>query len=70
MSGKKADVESTRIISILGVHDTPNDTVITAQCHERNSMRTFKLSRIVEIVDINTGEIFENKEELIDGLEL
>jgi predicted DNA-binding transcriptional regulator YafY len=60
---------STRTITILGVNTSIKDFVVTAHCHERNAMRTFKLSRIVDIVDINTGEIFENKREFLEEID-
>jgi len=37
-----------------------DDYMIRAYCHEKKAPRIFKLSRIAELTDIETGEVFEN----------
>ncbi|UOX33691.1 TerB family tellurite resistance protein [Flavobacterium sediminilitoris] len=51
---------SKRRITIKKIIKNSNDFLINSFCHERNSIRSFKLSRITELVDLETGEIFEN----------
>lgn len=59
---------SERRITMKSIHKTyENDYIITAFCHERKAERSFKLSRIEKLVDMETGEIFpEPKQYFID----
>jgi TM2 domain-containing membrane protein YozV len=51
---------SQRRITIKSVYPThDNDYMIEAFCHEKNAERTFKLSRIQQLTDVETGEIFD-----------
>ena len=53
--------KSERRITILSVSQTLNDNyIIKAYCHEKKSQRTFRLERIQQLTDMETGEIFEN----------
>jgi len=53
--------KSERRITMYSVNPTiDNDYMIRAYCHERKAPRTFKMSRIVELTDMETGEIFDN----------
>src|SRR5690606_40885570 len=56
---------SKRRITIKKLVETKNDYLLYSYCHERKSIRSFKLSRIQELVDIETGEIIENPENYI-----
>jgi len=56
---------SKRRITIKKLVETKNDYLLYSYCHERKSIRSFKLSRIQELVDIETGEIIENPENFI-----
>lgn len=50
---------SERRITLKSIHQTyEDDYIITAFCHEREAQRSFKLSRIEKLVDMETGEIF------------
>lgn len=55
--------KSERRITMYSISPTlDDDYMIRAYCHERNAQRTFKLSRITELTDIETGEVFDNPE--------
>ncbi|SFN99151.1 NINE protein [Salegentibacter flavus] len=55
--------KSERRITMYSINPTiDDDYMIKAYCHERNAQRTFKLSRITELTDIETGEVFDNPE--------
>ena len=64
-------LKSVRRITVRTIFKTgDNDYSIDAHCHERKAERTFKLSRISELVDIETGEIFSNPSKyFLDRLE-
>ncbi len=54
---------SQRRITMYSINETlDHDYMIQAYCHERGAQRTFKLSRITELTDIETGEVFANPE--------
>lgn len=54
---------SVRRITMYSINPTiDDDYMIKAYCHERKAQRTFKLSRIKEVTDIETGEVFDNPE--------
>ncbi len=54
---------SRREIKIILFNSMKNgDYKIRAFCHKRNSIRTFRLSRIVELTDLATGEIYDDPE--------
>lgn len=51
--------ESERRITMKSISETyDGDYVIQSYCHEKNAQRTFKLSRITRLVDMETGEVF------------
>lgn len=51
--------KSERRITIKSITQIANsDYLITAYCHEKEAIRSFKLSHIERLVDIETGEIF------------
>lgn len=53
--------KSERRITIHSVSKTANnDYIIKSYCHEKNSQRSFRLTRIQQLTDMETGEIFEN----------
>ena len=53
--------ESTRPITIKQASlSINNEYYLKAYCHEKKAMRTFKLSRIENMVDIETGEAIED----------
>jgi TM2 domain-containing membrane protein YozV len=54
-----AGQKSERRITMKTIQPTyDNDYLIIAYCHEKEAQRSFKLSRIDRLVDIETGEIF------------
>lgn len=55
--------KSERRITIKSIYQTHGDYSISAYCHEREAYRTFKLSRINQLTDIENGEIFDNPSE-------
>lgn len=54
--------QSVRKVTIKSLYQLfdGKDYFLDAFCHEKKAQRTFKLSRIVSLVDIETGEIFPN----------
>ncbi len=53
--------KSERRITIKSIYDSlDNDYMIDAYCHEKQAVRTFKLSRISRLVDMETGETFND----------
>lgn len=53
--------KSERRITIHSVSQTVNnDYIVKGYCHEKNALRTFRLTRIQQLTDMETGEIFEN----------
>jgi TM2 domain-containing membrane protein YozV/uncharacterized tellurite resistance protein B-like protein len=56
-SGQKSERRIT-LHSICSTYG--NDYMIQAYCHEREAERSFKLSRISQITDMETGEFFTN----------
>jgi len=53
--------KSERRITMHSVSQTANnDYVVKGYCHEKNAQRTFRLTRIQQLTDMETGEIFEN----------
>ncbi|MDY7395572.1 NINE protein [Aureibaculum sp. 2210JD6-5] len=55
------DQKSERRITMNSVSQTANnDYVIKGYCHEKKAQRTFRLTRIQQLTDMETGEIFEN----------
>ncbi len=58
--------KSERRITIHSVSQTANDDyVIKGYCHEKSAQRTFRLTRIQQLTDMETGEIFENPSQYI-----
>jgi TM2 domain-containing membrane protein YozV len=55
--------ESDRRVTIKSIYQIHDDYMISAHCHEREAHRTFKLSRIKQLTDIETGEIFAEPRE-------
>jgi TM2 domain-containing membrane protein YozV/uncharacterized tellurite resistance protein B-like protein len=52
---------SERRITIKTIQKTyDDDYIITAYCHEKKAQRSFKLSRIDKLVDMETGEVFSD----------
>lgn len=53
--------ESERRITISAIHPKKSgDLLVHSYCHERRAYRAFKASRIVELVDLSTGEVFDD----------
>lgn len=54
--------ESERRISVRRIYtaDDPTDFYIQAYCFEREAPRAFYASRMEEVIDLETGEVFEN----------
>lgn len=61
-------VKSERRISVNKLRQANNGNfIVAAYCFEREALRSFRVDRIVEMVDLSTGEVFERqqiKEEL------
>ncbi len=53
-------VMSDRIIRLLKLSDIDRDIRVSGWCYHRAAYRSFLLSRIVEISDVSTGEVFED----------
>lgn len=52
---------SERRVTMKAIQKTyDDDYIITAYCHEKQAQRSFKLSRIDKLVDMETGEIFSD----------
>jgi len=54
--GAKTD----RVVRLLKLTDIDRDIKMSAWCYHRGAYRSFLLSRIVEISDVSTGEVFED----------
>ena len=60
---------STRQIDIMKVHyDMEHGYSIYAYCHYRDEPRTFKVSRMENLIDKQTGEVFKNPIDFFDKL--
>jgi predicted DNA-binding transcriptional regulator YafY len=55
-SGEKSD----RVVRLIKLDDIDRDIRVSAWCYHREAYRSFFLSRIVEVSDISTGEVFED----------
>ncbi|HMI05383.1 MAG TPA: hypothetical protein VK541_23035 [Pedobacter sp.] len=53
-------LKSSRRITIYYMYNEYKDISLHSFCHERREDRTFKLSRITQMTDIETGEIIKN----------
>ncbi len=60
--------ESARRISIRKVARTDYGAYIQAHCHEREALRSFRSDRITELVDTETGEIFDDAMDFLTPL--
>lgn len=60
-------VASDRVIRLLKLSDIERDIRMSAWCYHREAYRSFLLSRIVEISDISTGEVFEDARIFLSG---
>lgn len=59
---------SNRRITIKTVKRSSNgDIVIGAYCFERKALRTFRADRIIEAIDIETGEVLDNQEKIFEA---
>lgn len=55
---------SERRITIKSISESyDGDYIIQAYCHEKQAQRSFKLSRISKLVDMETGEMFSNPQQ-------
>lgn len=62
-------MENTRrFVVVRGVTRTNNVFYLHAHCELRNAHRTFRIDRIVEVVDMRTGEVHDNPRELFSDL--
>ncbi len=52
--------ESQREITVHRVDEQHGQTVLRAFCHGRHQNRTFNTLQIVELVDLETGEVVED----------
>lgn len=50
---------SEREINVRAVTDKNGVTYLKAYCHARRAMRTFRLDRVIEVVDLGTGEVID-----------
>ncbi|MGJ4789531.1 hypothetical protein [Leptospira koniambonensis] len=50
---------SERRITIINLSDWGDDVALNSYCHERKAYRTFLSSRIIHLVDLETGEIID-----------
>lgn len=55
--------KSQRRITVKSLKPQESDLLIRAFCHERQATRSFKASRIQQIVDLDTGEVAEDASE-------
>ncbi len=56
--------QSQRRITIKSLTPQESDLLVRAYCHERHAARAFKASRISSVVDLETGEVYEDAAEL------
>lgn len=50
---------SEREINVRAITDKNGVTYLKAYCHARRAMRTFRLDRVVEVIDLGTGEVID-----------
>ncbi len=60
--------ESKRRITLRKVASAGDGAYITAYCHEREGVRHFYSDRIIELVDTETGEIFDDAMDFLTPL--
>jgi hypothetical protein len=53
-------VKSDRVVRLLKLENVDRDVRVSAWCYHRRAYRSFLLSRIFEISDVSTGEVFED----------
>lgn len=59
---------SDRRVSIINITETSvGDRLLSAFCHERRARRAFRIDRIIEAIDLATGEVFAGQG-LVEGL--
>jgi hypothetical protein len=51
--------KSRRRVTLLKVQRGPTAPILAATCHERRAFRHFRTDRIADVIDTETGEIFE-----------
>lgn len=57
---------SRRIVSVASVSQSSRDTFyLDGHCELRNAHRTFRIDRILEIVDFRTGEVIDDPERFL-----
>ena len=56
--------ESNRRITVKSLNNQRSDLLVKAFCHERQAARSFKASRITQVVDLETGEVFDDAADL------
>lgn len=58
--------ESQRLITCKSISDRVGTRYLTAYCHARNAVRSFRLDRIVDLFDPSTGEALGGVQDYFD----
>ena len=53
---------SERKITINSIEDLGGDYMLYSICHKSSATRNFKLSRVIELTDIESGEVYDTFE--------
>lgn len=51
---------SNREITINSVKQQENDYILYAYCHNSKGLRSFRLSRVMQMSDVETGEVYDD----------
>ena len=60
--------KSQRRITVKSLGQKSDNIVIKAFCHERNALRTFRTDRILETINVETGEIFDAPNDILKSI--
>lgn len=62
---------SERRIAVKAIHRNTNDTImISAYCYERRAFRTFRADRIIEAIDLATGEVIDTEDAILECFDI
>jgi hypothetical protein len=58
---------SRRRVRLIKMRKTLAETYLCCFCFERNAYREFKLTGVLEVIDITTGEVFDSGREFLEA---
>ena len=60
--------QSDRIVRVRRIYESQDTAYMNAHCELRDALRTFRLDRILEVIDYRTGEIHDDVEQFFAPL--